>query len=115
MGVRDQWRLHGHRASRKLDADFLALRPGNAPRPLDASEVLPGFTPDDMCEAVDGMRAGVTRDERTEAVARIVRRRQSAIVRVREEEAPYPAHPHSVRPESGATTSGEGTRVAEHR
>ena len=113
MGVRELWRLHGHRDSRELHADFLALRPGTAPRPLDASEVLLGFTPGDMCEAVDGMRAGVTHDERTEAVARIVRRRQSATVRVREEEAPYPVR--TVRLESGATTRGERTRVAGRR
>ena len=50
------------------------------------------LTPDDVCEAVEGVRLSGTRDERTEAVARIVRRRQRASVRVREEEAPYPVH-----------------------
>lgn len=35
------------------------------------------------------MRLSLTRDERTEAVVRIVRRRQHASVRVREEEASF--------------------------
>jgi len=90
MGVRELWRMHGRKGSRELRAEFLALRPGSEPRQLDASEVLTGLTPDDVCEAVEGVRTSRTRDERTEAVARIVRRRQRASVRVREEEAPYP-------------------------
>ena len=48
-----------------------------------------GLTPDDVCEAVEGVRTSHTRDERTEAVSRIVRRRQQASVRVREEEETY--------------------------
>ncbi len=92
MGVRELWRLHGRKGTRELRADFLALSPGAAPRKLDASEVLGGFTPEDMCEAVEGVRFGRTRHERTEAVARIVRRRQRASARVSEREAPYYAH-----------------------
>ncbi len=95
MGVRELWRLHGRKGSKELRADFLALRPGSAPRRLDASELLPGFTPDDMCEAVDGVRLGLNQQERAEAVTRIVRRRQRTSVRVREEEAPYPAPEYS--------------------
>ena len=87
MGVRELWRLHGRKGSRELQADFLALRPEGAPRPLDASRVLEGLTPADVCEAVEGVRSSRTRAERTEAVARIVRRRGA--VRVREDEAPY--------------------------
>ena len=90
MGVRELWRLYGRKGTRELRAEFLALRPGSAPRKLDASEVLEGFTPADVCEAVDGVRLSPTRDGRTEAVARIVRRRRAS-VRVREEEAPYHA------------------------
>ena len=89
MGVRELWRLHGRRDSTELRAEFLALRPGSAPQNLDASEVLTGLTPGDVCEAVEKVRASRTRDERTEAVARIVRRRQQASVRVREEEGSY--------------------------
>ena len=90
LGVRELWRMHGRKGSAELRAEFLALRPGSAPRRLGASEVLAGLTPDDVCEAVEGVRTSRTRDERTEAVTRIVRRRQHASVRVREEEATYP-------------------------
>ena len=87
MGVRELWRLHGRKGSRELRADFLALRPEGAPRPLDASRVLEGLTPADVCEAVEGVRSSRTRAERTEAVARVVRRRGA--LRVSEDEAPY--------------------------
>ena len=59
---------------------------------LDASQVLERLTPEDVCEAVDGVRFGRTHDERRDAVARVVRRRQQASVRVREEQAEYVAH-----------------------
>ena len=101
MEVRELWRLHGRRGTRELRAEFLALSPGSAPRNLAASEVLPGLTPDDVCDAVEGVRLSPTRGGRTEAVARIVRRRQRASVQVREERAPYPAHPFQA--ESGVT------------
>ena len=91
MGVRELWRLHGHKESWELRAEFLALRAGSVPRRLDASEVLEGLTPDDVCEAVEEVGASRTRDEQTEAVARIVRRRQGS-VRVREEAAAYSVH-----------------------
>ena len=91
MGVRELWRLHGRKGTRELRAEFLALQPGAEPRMLDASQVLEGLTPDDVCEAVEGVRFGQTHDERREAVARVVHRRQRASVRVREEETAYAA------------------------
>ena len=92
MGVRELWRLHGRKGTRELRAELLALRAGNAPRRLDASEVLTGLTPEDVCEAAEKVGASPTRDEQTEAVARIVRRRrQQASVRVREEAETYSA------------------------
>ena len=91
LGVRELWRLHGRQGSRELRVEFLALRPGAGPRRLPASGVLGGLTPSDVREAVDGVRLGLTLDERKEAVARIVRRRPRASVRVREREAPYAA------------------------
>ena len=91
MGVRELWLLHGDRESWDLRAELLALRPGSPPRKLDASVVLEGLTPDDVCEAVEEVRVSLTREERAEAVARIVQRRQRKSVRVREEEAPYSA------------------------
>ena len=93
MGVRELWRLRGRRGTRALGADFLALRRDGPPRPLSASQVLDGLTPVDVCDAVEPVRAGGTLAERTEAVARIVRRRQRDSLRVREEPAPYTANP----------------------
>ena len=91
MGVRELWRLHGRKGTRELRVEFLALQPEMEPRMLDASQVLEGLTPDDVCEAVEGVRFGQTHDDRREAVARVVRRRQRASVRVREEETAYAA------------------------
>ena len=88
LGVRELWRLRGRRGSREIQADFLALRPAGSPQPLKASEVLDGLTPADVCDAVEPVRQSGSRTERTEAVARIVRRRRQGAVRVREEEAP---------------------------
>ena len=90
LGVRGLWRLQGRKDSRELRADFFELSSGSAPLALVASRVLEGLTPSDVCEAVDGVRFSGTRDERTAAVTRIVRRRQRATVRVREEEAYSP-------------------------
>ena len=89
IGVRELWNLHGSKDSWELRAEFFALRRGRAPYVLDASQVLGGLTPEDVCEAVEGAQSGQTRDDRTDAVARIVNRRRQASVRVREEEAPY--------------------------
>ena len=91
MGVRELWRLHGRKDTEELWAEFLALDSEGAPRRIDASRVLEGLTPDDVCEAVDGVRCGENYDERREAVARVVRRRQSMSLRVREDREPYPA------------------------
>ena len=90
MGVRELWHLHGTRDSWELRVELLALSPGRAPRLLEASQVLEGLTPEDVCEAVEGVQSGQTLDERKEAVSRIVRRRRQASFRVRDEEAPYP-------------------------
>ena len=105
LGVRELWRLHGRKGTRELRAEFLAPRPGSAPCPLDASVVLEGLTPADVCEAVDGVRVSLTLTERMEAVARIVRRRRQESVRVSEEEAPYPAGVRGARTESGPVSA----------
>ena len=84
--VRELWRLHGYKDTKELRAEFLALRSGHAPRALAASEALQGgLTPSDLCEAVEGVRPALTRDEQTETVARIVHRRREDSARVREE------------------------------
>ena len=89
MGVRELWRLDGRTGVKALRAEFLALNPGSTPRTLDASVVLAGLTPQEVCEAVDGVRAGPTPEDRKEAVARVVRRRDT--VRVREDAPQYSA------------------------
>ena len=91
LGVRELWRLHGRKGTRELRVEFLALRSGTSPREIAASGVLGGLTPDDVREAVDGVRLSLTIEERTQTVTRIVRRRQHASVRVREEATPYAA------------------------
>ena len=87
IGVRELWRIHARRESREIGADFLALEPGRPHRSLTTSEVIGGLQPADVCEAVEGVRLGLTRYERTEAVASIVRRRKLNIFRVRDEPA----------------------------
>ena len=89
MGVRELWRLHGRKGTRELRVDFVALKSGSAPRTLEASEVLEGLTPDDVCEAVEKVRFSLTDEESRNAITRIVLRRQRASVRVREEDAVY--------------------------
>ena len=91
LGVRELWRLRGDRKSWEFRAEFLALRPGSAPHGLDASEVLEGLTPDDVRDAVDGVRNSETRDARTKAVERVVQHRRDDMVRFREEAAAYSA------------------------
>ncbi len=91
MGVREMWRLHGRKGTRELRVELLALEAGSAPRLIEASQVLQGLTPDDVCAAVTGVRAGRNHDERKDAVARVVRRRQHVSARVREGEAAYVA------------------------
>ena len=93
LGVRELWRLHGRKGSDELRVDFLALGSGSAPRKLSASRVVAGLTPGDVCEAVEKVRVGQTRSERTEAVAGIVLRRRREAVRVREEPGSYSAGP----------------------
>ena len=113
MGVRELWRLHGDRKSWGFRAEFLALRPGSAPRTLDASEVLAGLTPNDVSEAVDGVRDGETRDARTKAVERVVQRRRDDMVRVREEAAAYSADRAAARHAPGtARTAPEHVHMA---
>ena len=88
LGVREFWRIRGRRDEREVAVDFLALPPDGPPRPLAASVVLDGLTPGDVGEAVEPVRLGRNVTERMKAVARIVRRRREAGMRVREEDPP---------------------------
>ena len=98
LGAREIWRLRAKRGEKTLRADFLALRRGARPRPLEASEVLPGLTPSDVCQAVEGVRRSGDIHERIETVARIVRRSQQRSIRLREERAPYGEAPADGEP-----------------
>ena len=55
--------------------------------------MLPGLTPEDVCEAVPGVSLGSSNRDRRQAVTRIVRRRQEASFRVREEGPGYEVRP----------------------
>ena len=99
LGVRELWWLRGRKGTYELEMDILALRAGSPPRELAASRVLAELTPADVCEAVAKVRFGETAQERMDAVAAIVRRRQRLSARVREEPAPYSASP-DLRPEA---------------
>ena len=88
LGAREFWQIRGRRGDREVAVDFLTPQPDGPPRPLAASVVLQGLTPDDVCEAVEPVRLGRNVTERLRAVTRIVRRRREASVRVREEDPP---------------------------
>ena len=98
LGVREMWRLHGRKGSCDFEAEFLALNPGEPPRPLEASAVLDGLEPADVREAMDEARLGITKSERIEAMARVMRRRRQRIARIREEPPSYDPEPD--RPET---------------
>ena len=108
MGVRELWRLHGRKGTHELRVEFMALHPRSAPRELAASEVLEGLTPDDVCEAVEGVRFSLTDEECREAVARVVRRRQRTSVRVREDGAAYTPIPDGRERAMELAGSGNG-------
>ena len=102
LGAREFWQIRGRRGDRGVAVDFFGLQPDAPPRPLAASVVLDGLTPDDVCEAVEPVRLGRNVTERLRAVTRIVRRRREASARVREEDPP---------PYTAARQRGEDSRA----
>jgi len=94
MGVRELWRLHRRKGSREFNAQLLALHADESPRPLAASVVVPGLEPADVEEAMEEARFGRTKSARIEAMARVMRRRQRSVIRIREE-APPPYLPEA--------------------
>ena len=105
LRVREMWRVHAEKGSRAFEIEFLALHPGESPRPLIASAVLEGLEPDDVRVAMNKARLGATKSERIEAVSRVVHRRRQRIARIREEAPPYDTKP--VRPaKDGLAKSG---------
>ena len=87
LGVREFWRLRARKEEpAALTADFFSLgRGGATPLRLEASGLLSGLTPADVCEAAAGVSRSSSNRDRREAVARIVRRCQRASYRLREE------------------------------
>ena len=55
------------KAHMTVETEFLALNPGESPRPLDASAVLEGLEPAVVREALDKARLGATKSESIEA------------------------------------------------
>ena len=104
LGAREFWQIRGRRGDPKVAVDFFALQPEEPPRPLAASVVLQGLTPGDVCEAIEPVRFSRTVTERMQAVARIVRRRREASVRVREEDPPPYTPTEGSREETPAET-----------
>ena len=87
LGVRELWLVHGRKGTWEFRAEFLSLHPGRTPRLLDASEVLEGFTPEDVHEAEAGLRLSPTLADRMEVINRIARRRGGDSAHVRESAA----------------------------
>ena len=75
LGAREFWRIRSDRG--EMEPEFLAIGPGVPPRPLAASEVLPGLTPQDAGEAVPGLRRSPSVLDRMRIVTEIARRRQA--------------------------------------
>ena len=76
LGAREFWRIHGRSDRREVEPEFLAIGPGVPPRPLAASEVLPGLTPRDAGEAVPRLRRSPSVPDRMRIVEEIARRRR---------------------------------------
>ena len=106
LEAREFWQIRGRRGDREVAVDFFALQPDAPPRTLAASVVLQGLTPGDVREAIEPVRFSRTVTERMQAVARIVRRRREASMRVREEDPP---------PYSAIRQQSEGAPTRPHR
>ena len=76
LGAREFWRVRGRSDRGEVEPEFLAIGPGVPPRPLAASEVLPGLTPRDAGEAVPRLQRSSSVPDRMRIVAEIARRRR---------------------------------------
>ena len=95
LGVREFWRVRGSRSRKEVEVAFLSLAAEGGPKPIEASMLLPGLLPVDVCEAVEAVRRSRSSSDRGRAVARIVRRRQEESFRVGEERAEYRVGPRT--------------------
>ena len=76
LGARECWRIHGRLDRGEVEPEFLAISSGAPPRPLAASAVLPGLTPQDAGEAAPRLRRSPSVLDRMRIVTEIARRRQ---------------------------------------
>ena len=76
LGAREFWRVRGRSDRGEVEPEFLAIGPGVPPRPLAASEVLPGLTPRDAGEAVPRLQRSSSVPDRMRIVEEIARRRR---------------------------------------
>jgi len=95
LGVREFWRVSGSRSRKEVEVAFLSLAAESGLKPIEASLLLPGLLPVDVCEAVEAVLRSRTPSDRGRVVARIVRRRQEESFRVSEERAEYRVGPRA--------------------
>ena len=95
LGVREFWRVGGSRSRKEVEVAFLSLAAESGLKPIEASLLLPGLLPVDVCEAVEAVLRSRTPSDRGRVVARIVRRRQQQGLRVSEGRAEYRVGPRA--------------------
>ena len=103
LGAREFWRIRSDRD--EMEPEFLAIGPGVPPRPLAASEVLPGLTPQDAGEAVPGLRRSASVLDRMRIVAEIAGRRQEQSERGSEKRAEPAVDATAASPSSSSGAS----------
>ena len=104
LGAREFWRIRSDRD--EMEPEFLAIGPGVPPRPLAASEVLPGLTPQDAGEAVPGLRRSPGVLDRMRIVTEIARRRQEQSERGSEKHAEPAVEATAAAAASPSSSSG---------
>ena len=88
LGVKELWQLKASKATREVSkVEFLALHPERPPETTPISRVLPDLTPSQVRDAIAELKLARTRQERTEAVSRVILKRGA--LRVREEVPEY--------------------------
>ena len=88
LGVKEFWQLKAKEATGEVSSiKFLALYPERTPEDTPISRVLPGLTPSQVLEAITNLKLARTRQERTEAVSRVILKRGA--LRLREDSPQY--------------------------
>ena len=105
LGAREFWRIRGRLDGGEVEPEFLAIGPGVSPKPLAASVVLPGLTPQDVGEAVPGLRRSASVLDRMRIVAEIAGRRQEQSERGSEKHAEPAVEATAASPSSSSGAS----------